>query len=139
MNRWFVIRLVGAALSLGSGFGGYVSSAYSHGGGTLLRDWGICGIICGGIAIVAFCAVGIGYRAEGVGSGWTKPSWYQNPFRAPSQPLQGLHFIAVSAIAEGIGGVLSGLAMEHYERLPAPNISSGLILATGLGFWVGLR
>src|ERR1051326_1928508 len=123
MNKWFVIRLVAAALSFGSGLGGSVSSAYSHGGGTSLRDWGICGIICGGMAIITLGAVWGAYQTEGISAGWIKPSWYQNPFRAPSQPLQGLHFIAVSAIAEGIGGVLRGLAMEHYERLPAPNIS----------------
>lgn len=135
MNRWLVIRLVITALSLGSGLNGIVTSAFSPGGDMSAGDWRVCGIIFGAVAVIGFCAIGGGYQTKEYSSGWIRPSWYQNPFQARCQPLQGVHLVAVCAIAEGIGGILRELATGHYERAALP----GICLAIGLGFWVALR
>ena len=134
MNRWFSIRLVIAALAFGSGVGGAVDSAFPPGVPSGV-GWWVCGVVIAGVAFIAFCGIGGGYQTEGVSAGWIKPSWYQNPFRSRSQPLQSFHLVAVSAMAEGVGGVLRELLSKQYERAPL----AGIFLAVGLGAWVALR
>jgi hypothetical protein len=143
MNRWFIIRLIMVVAALGIGLSGNLTSAsssvsegstYSHNSVSWFRRAKIYGIIGGPLIVLTFCAVGIGYKLQGVGSGWKKPSWSENPYQGPSQPFQGLHFIAVMATAEGAGGVLRELLIQQYQ-----DKSGEIILTVGLGFWIGLR
>ena len=130
MNRWFVIRLIIAAVSLSSGLDGTVTAAMPSG-----IDWRVPGIVFAVMLVGSFCSIGGGYQTEGISTNWTRPSLSQNPFQTRSQPLQFFHMVGVSACAEGIGGMLRELLRRQYEQLPLP----GVILAAGLGAWIALR
>jgi hypothetical protein len=132
MNRWFVIRLAATALSFWNGLQGGVFALNSSAPSGIA--WRIFGIIFGVVLIGGLCAIGSAYKTEEISIDWTKPSWYENPFRL-SQPLQLVHFVAVIAIFEGVGDLLRALALSHYERIPQPYMPLGF----GLGAWIALR
>ena len=146
LNKWFLVRVGCFALSFWNGFNTRIPSTHpSSGVGTLyshsdtaLRDWGICGIICLGTAVLACCAVAVGYIARGRHARWTRPTWRHNPFNITSQPLQAPHLVAFLIIGEGLGGVLRQLRAVQYRGIPAPNISV-VNLSIGVGLWAGLR
>jgi len=132
INRWLVVRVGITALSFVTGLQG---SAFAL-NPTAPTDiaWRVFGIVFAVVLIGGFCGIGGAYQTEGVTTGWTKPSWYENPF-GRSQTLQLIHFVAISAISEGVGDMLRGLVKVHYDRIPPPSIPLGI----GLGLWIALR
>ncbi|HVM61760.1 MAG TPA: hypothetical protein VMV72_12940 [Verrucomicrobiae bacterium] len=132
VNRWLIVRVCVTVFSFLSGLEG---GGFTPGGNAPIdMEWRFFGILFAVVLIGAFCAIGGAYQTEGITAGWTKPSWFENPF-ARSQPLQSTHFVAMAAISEGLGDMLRGLVKLHHDRFPPPGIPLGF----GLGLWIALR